>query len=166
MIIIKGLHVLQVQLEKFLSVGLQLRMQGEEIIGLVLQQGGTDVFGLALHFANFDRFVQFVGKDEVDFMLAFPVPKVPDVGVPTAFAGLLSEIAFQHRPRESRVVAQKRLFEQFDAARFNVPHVLMEETEPKCQEIVSNIVSDCLGRSLAEDWTHLSDNAVAVLKFA
>ena len=141
-------------------------MQGEEIIGLVLQQGGTDVFGLALHFANFDRFIQFVGKDEVDFMLAFPVPKVPDVGVPTAFAGLLSEIAFQHRPRESRVVAQKRLFEQFDAARFNVPHVLMEETEPKCQEIVSNIVSDCLGRSLAEDWTHLSDNAVAVLKFA
>ena len=62
-------------------------MQGEEIIGLVLQQGGTDVFGLALHFANFDRFVQFVGKDEVDFMLAFPVPKVPDVGVPTASVG-------------------------------------------------------------------------------
>ena len=33
----KGSHVLQVQMEKFLSVGLQLRMQGEEVIGLVLQ---------------------------------------------------------------------------------------------------------------------------------
>lgn len=106
-------------------------MQGEEIIGFVLQQGGTDVFGLSFYFAKFNRLVQFVGKDDVDFMPAFPVPKVPDVGVPAAFAGFLTEIAFQYDARESRVVAQERLFEQFDAARLDIAHVFMEETEPE-----------------------------------
>lgn len=106
-------------------------MQGEEIIGFVLQQGGTDVFGLSFYFAKFNRLVQFVGKDDVDFVAAFPVPKVSDMGIPAAFAGFLTEIAFQHDARESRVVAQKRLFEQFDAARFYIAHVLVEETKPE-----------------------------------
>lgn len=154
----KESHVPHIQLDKFLLAGLQLWMQGEEIIDLILQQGGTDVFSLTFHFANHDRLVQFVSKNEVDLVSAFAVSKNPNVGVVTVLAGLLTEIAFQHDPGESRVVAQERLFEQFDAARLYSPYNPCGKTEPECQEIVCNIVSHYFCGGLAEYWTHLPDD--------
>lgn len=111
-------------------------------LGLFGQRPEVNSFPIALHFAEADRFRQIVNGDNVDFVLPFAIPLIPDFRELPAFRELVLVIVLKRLAAECPIIAEDDILQAAISPKLYQRLVLPDEPEPESEEIVLQGVMD------------------------